>query len=241
MRKESETTPLWPDGFKIPARRPLSSDAVADVCVVGAGISGLSVAYRLAREGVKVVVLEAGRIGGGETERTTAHLAVALDHGWGELIRVHGEELARLAAASHAAAIDEIESIAGAEGIECGFERLDGWLFADPGDPDGLLAAEHEASRQAGILGAELEPSAPLPSFTTGPAIRYPGQAQFHPLRYLAGLAAAVERLGGRIHCGTRVTRVEGERRPTRERRADGRSARAASSSPRTPRSTTGS
>jgi len=210
MRQDNQSMPLWPDTFTIPGRPALSRNLTADVCVVGAGISGLSTAYRLTRLGLKVIVLDAGVIGGGETERTTAHLAVALDEGYAELHRVHGNYVTRLAAQSHADAIDEIERVSTQEEVNCGFERLDGWLFSSPDDPADRLEKEYEACLRAGIPGVELAIRAPMGSFATGPAIRYPRQAQFHPLRYLSGLAAVVERLGGVIFCGTKVVEVRG-------------------------------
>lgn len=210
MRSPSQSSPLWPDTFRIPERAALSKSLTADVCVIGAGLAGLSVAYRLARAGSRVLVLDAGVVGGGETERTTAHLAVALDEGYAELSRVHGDDAILLVARSHADAIDEIERVASEEGVDCGFERVDGWLFSSPNDPPRDLEDEYEASVRAGIAGVTKADMAPLGAFMTGPAIRYPRQAQFHPLRYLAGLAAAFERLGGRIFCGTRVVEVRG-------------------------------
>ncbi|MDP3541746.1 MAG: FAD-dependent oxidoreductase [Elusimicrobiota bacterium] len=210
MLSSSRSSPLWPDTFRIPERSALAKSLTADVCVIGAGIAGLSVAYRLARAGSRVIVLDAGIVGGGETERTTAHLALALDEGYAELSRVHGDDSVRLVARSHAAAIDEIERVASEEGVDCGFERVDGWLFSSPNDPPRDLEEEYEASVNAGIKGVARADLAPLGVFLTGPAIRYPRQAQFHPLRYLAGLAAAYERLGGRIFCGTRVVEVRG-------------------------------
>ncbi|MBI5596252.1 MAG: FAD-dependent oxidoreductase [Elusimicrobia bacterium] len=66
------------------------------------------------------------------------------------------------------------------------------------------------ASWRAGILGVAPAARAPLADFDTGPAVRYPRQAQFHPLRYLTALAVAFERLGGRIFCGSRVKDVKG-------------------------------
>lgn len=210
MRQESQSTPLWPDSYRVPARPPLRESLSTDVCVVGAGIAGLSTAYRLALEGADVVVLEAQGVGGGETERTTAHLTAALDAGYAALTRIHGGFSARLAARSHLDAVDEIERAAAEEGIECAFERLDGWLFAGKDDRPGPLQEEYEAAVLAGIPGVELLPRVEPSPFLTGPAIRYPRQAQFHPLRYLGGLAAAVERRGGRIFCATRVAEVRG-------------------------------
>ena len=73
--------------------------------MVGAGIAGITTAWLLAQEGKSVVVLEASSVGGGETSRTTAHLTTSLDTPYHKLETLHGENGARLAAQSHAAAI----------------------------------------------------------------------------------------------------------------------------------------
>src|SRR5581483_10562165 len=120
----SATRPLWP----LPVGRslgPLTEDTTADVCIVGAGVAGLTTAYLLAREGQSVVVLEASDLGRGETGRTTAHLASVQDDRFVELEELFGRKGARKAAQSHAAAIDRIEQIVQEEGIDCDFERLD--------------------------------------------------------------------------------------------------------------------
>jgi len=79
----------------VPPFRPLDQNVSADVCIVGAGIAGLTTAYQLCREGKRVVVLDDGPILSGETERTTAHLVSALDDRFFELERMHGKEGAR--------------------------------------------------------------------------------------------------------------------------------------------------
>src|SRR6185503_5330192 len=107
---------------ELPRYAALDSELHVDVCVIGAGIAGLSVAYELAREGRSVVVLEDGTtIGGGETSRTTAHLSNAFDDRYTKVERLHGAEGARLTAESHTAAVDEIERIVRDEGIDCDF------------------------------------------------------------------------------------------------------------------------
>jgi glycine/D-amino acid oxidase-like deaminating enzyme len=90
---------------EVPIQSKLIEDMTADVCIVGAGITGMTTALLLAREGQRVVVLDDGPIGGGETERTTAHLVNVLDDRYYEIERLHGENGARLAAESHIAAI----------------------------------------------------------------------------------------------------------------------------------------
>src|SRR3954470_19365118 len=95
----------------LPSFSKLGAKEQAQVIIVGAGIAGLTTAYLLLQAGKSVVVLDDGPIVSGETERTTAHLSTALDDGYRELERIHGAAGARLAAESHAAAIEEIERI----------------------------------------------------------------------------------------------------------------------------------
>lgn len=199
---------IWMSARKIPARGALAGDVRASVCIVGAGIAGLTVAYRMARPGRKVIVLDDGPIAGGESCRTTAHLCSALDDRFIELERLHGQKSARLAAESHAAAIDEIERIVAAENIECDFKRLDGYLVQRDGNPN-LLIDELDAVRRAGIAEAELIDRVPIESFNFGQSLRFPRQGQFHVLSYLRGLALAATRNGAWIHDKTHVASVE--------------------------------
>jgi glycine/D-amino acid oxidase-like deaminating enzyme/nitrite reductase/ring-hydroxylating ferredoxin subunit len=195
-------------------RPPLTGDAVCDVCVVGAGIAGLSAAYQLSREGRRVVVLEATDIGGGETAQTTAHLASALDDRFASIERVRGEQGARLAYQSHARAIDEIEAIVRRESIRCDFARVNGYLFLGQGQDESLLDDELDAAQRIGFVGAHRIARAPIEAFDTGSCLVFPRQARFHPLHYLAGLASAVEHDGGAIHPHTRANHVRGGRSP---------------------------
>jgi glycine/D-amino acid oxidase-like deaminating enzyme/nitrite reductase/ring-hydroxylating ferredoxin subunit len=186
----------------------LQGDAKADVCVIGAGIAGLSTAYMLAREGRSVIVLDDGPIGGGETGRTTAHLSNALDDRYYELERLHGNDGAQLAAQSHAAAIDTIEAIVQGEGISCDFTRLDGFLFVPPMEGREELEEEWQAARRAGV-SVEWAERAPIEHFNTGPCLRFLRQGQLHPLRYLDGLARAIEQRGGKIFSETHVQDIQ--------------------------------
>jgi glycine/D-amino acid oxidase-like deaminating enzyme len=96
---------------------PLAADENCDVVVVGSGIAGLSTAYELSRLGRDVVVIDRGRIGSGMTARTTAHLATELDDFYSELIKVRGEDEARLLYDSQVAAVNRIEAICRDEGL----------------------------------------------------------------------------------------------------------------------------
>src|SRR5688500_13999424 len=119
----------WAATGGLPVRPALSGDHSADVCVVGAGIAGLSTAYHLAIAGKSVVVLDDGPVAGGMTQMTTGHLSNMFDDRYFELEKLHGREAARLAAESHTAAIARIEMIVNKEAIDCDFARLDGYLF----------------------------------------------------------------------------------------------------------------
>jgi glycine/D-amino acid oxidase-like deaminating enzyme/nitrite reductase/ring-hydroxylating ferredoxin subunit len=207
------TTSTWMATAQVPSFPPLASDAECDVCIVGAGLAGLSVAYTLARAGKNVLVLDDGPIGGGETGRTTAHLTWAMDDYYSQIERVHGADGARIAAESHRSAVDRIEAIVRDEGIDCELERVDGYWFAATPDDAKLLDAEADAARRAGA-GAERVGGIPGLPFNPVSALRFPDQGQFHPLAYLSGLARAIVRLGGRIHCGSHV--ADFEKKPRR-------------------------
>jgi glycine/D-amino acid oxidase-like deaminating enzyme/nitrite reductase/ring-hydroxylating ferredoxin subunit len=193
--------------IKAPA---LTHSTETEVCIVGAGIAGLSVAYHLAKLGKNVVVVDDGRIAGGETCRTTAHLVSAIDDRIFEIERLHGPDSAKLAVESHRRAIDRIDEIVREENIDCDFERLDGYLFNPPAGDAGLLKRELEAAHRAGLNDVELVSRAPLGDFDTGPALRFPRQGQFHILKYLRGLARAIQEHGGRLYSHTHVTKVTG-------------------------------
>lgn len=196
-----------------------------DVCIVGAGIAGLGIALALVRQGVDVLVLDQGPIGGGQTARTTAHLASAVDDRYYLLERRFGREGARLVADSHAAAIDAIEAnVLGLE-LACDFRRVDGYLFAPPDGSPRELARELDAARRAGLVCEEAD-LAPLP-FDTGRCLRFANQAEVHPLSYLRGLAEAIVARGGRICTGRHVTAIRGGIEVEVEL-ADGRIVRAA-------------
>src|SRR5688572_27575519 len=168
------TTSIWMATAQLPEFPALNGYERADVCIVGAGIAGLSTAYHLVRAGKSVIVLDDGPIVSGETERTTAHLVTALDDRYCELERLHGEKGAHLAAESHAAAIDTIQRVAETEGISCEFERVDGYLFNPPDGDQGLLERELAAAQRAGLTNTKRIDRAPLGTFDTGPALLFP-------------------------------------------------------------------
>ena len=211
MRSDSgKSKSVWMETERGSEFSGIKNDISADVCIVGAGIAGISTAYQLQSAGMSVVVLDDGPVGGGETGRTTAHLSNALDDRYYNIEKLHGAEGARLAAESHTAAIQCIDDIVDREQIRCGFERLNGYLFVPPGESTDQLDQELEACRRAGLKGVERVRRAPIGSFNTGTCLQFSRQGQFHPLSYLNRLADLVQERGGKVFVNSGASKIEG-------------------------------
>ena len=223
---DGATNSSWYEAVDVPTFPSPPGGLETNVCVVGAGIAGLTTAYLLAREGVSVVVLDEGPIGSGQTGRTSAHLSTAIDDGFYKLEKLHGVEHSKLAYESHARAIDTIEGIARDEQIDCDFARVNAYLFSTPQDKPDVLDRELDAARRAGMSDVEKLEPVTLCGYKTGPCIRFGQQARFHPLKYLIGLTRAIRRDGGKIFTGQRVKDVKGRDpktgRPARAQLGDG-------------------
>jgi glycine/D-amino acid oxidase-like deaminating enzyme/nitrite reductase/ring-hydroxylating ferredoxin subunit len=183
-----------------------SSHMQIDVIVIGAGIAGLTTALMLREQGREVLVVDRKGFGGGESLRTTAHLASALDDRYYHLQRWHGEDGARIAAQSHAAAIDWIEQFCHST-QDCDFVRVPGLLFAHDGNLN-RLRDEADAARTAG-LNARLLPDG-LPAWPQlGPVLEFPNQARVDMGRLMRALAEQV--VAGGVDCLlANATEVEG-------------------------------
>lgn len=195
---------FWIDSVEPIRFTPLTSNLKTEIAVVGGGIAGLTVAYCLVKAGRKVVVVEDGFIGSGETGRTTAHLVTALDDRYAEIESLLGEEKCKLAAESHTAAINFIESVVSEENIECDFQRVDGFLFLHPTDDHSTIDDEFVATNKYGIRTEKIQ-GVPGLAGESGVCLRFPDQAQFHPMKYLKGLADYIVRNGGSIYTETHI------------------------------------
>jgi len=200
---------VWLDITKPITFSELNENLKTDVVIVGGGISGLTTAYCLLRSGKKVVVIEDGNIGSGETGRTTAHAVTALDDRYYHLEKVFGEKKTKLIAESHKAAIDLIEQIVLREKIDCDFERLPGYLFLHPSDSHDSLADELKIAKKIGLAVEEL-PYLPGTNEKI-PCLKFAAQAQFHPVKYLKGLCNAIQKMGGSIFTGTHAAKINHE------------------------------
>ncbi|HLP14824.1 MAG TPA: FAD-dependent oxidoreductase [Bacteroidota bacterium] len=211
MKSDSgESISVWAATDEPVPHTQLFGTATTDVCIVGAGLAGLSTAYHLAREGKSVIVIDDGIMGGGESSRTTAHLANALDEQYYQLEKIFGVDGIRLAAESHGAAIDRIEEIIQRESIDCEFKRLDSYLVVPRGASADVLKAELESAHRAGLTGVEYPVRVPYNQYDFGPALRYPNQGQFHVVKFMNGLARAIKRMGGEIYTFTHADLIQG-------------------------------
>jgi glycine/D-amino acid oxidase-like deaminating enzyme len=185
---------LWMDIEVLPEASTLTGDKDYDVAVIGSGIAGISTAYELCKRGKSVVVIDRGRIAGGMTSRTSAHLAPLCDDLVSEMITLKGLEATKLFCESQAAAVDRIEEIQKKEKIDCDFRRLDGYLFQGRDMPSDTIDKEMDAVREVGVPVDRLM-GVPFNGCEKRHVLRYPRQATFHPLKYLAGVANGLRNL----------------------------------------------
>lgn len=185
----------------------LNSNKETDVVIVGGGLAGLTTAYCLSQTGKKVIVIEDGFIGSGETGRTTAQIVTALDDRYFHLGEIFGDENTAIIAESHRTAIDFIESVVQKEKIDCDFKRVNGYLFLHESDHQENLQKELEALKRYGFKPDLLDKTPGIPE--EGKCILYPDQAQFHPLKYILGLCRAIEKNGGEIYINTHASEID--------------------------------
>ncbi|MEU2376750.1 FAD-dependent oxidoreductase [Streptomyces misionensis] len=205
MRKVTES--YWLGSAPGPRHPALTEDTETDAVVVGAGMAGLCTAYELARAGLRVVVLEADRVAGGVTGRTTAKLTAQHTLIYDRLRRTRGPEGARLYARSQSEAIEHAAALVAELGIACEWETRDAYTYVRDPERADEVRAEARAARAAG-LDASFTTETGLP-FPVAGAVRVTGQAQFHPVKYLRALTEDLIARGGRVYEGTRVVGLD--------------------------------
>ncbi|MEU8418393.1 FAD-dependent oxidoreductase [Amycolatopsis japonica] len=197
------TRSLWLDTAPAPDRTGTPLPPQVDVAVLGGGIAGLTTAYRLARAGRSVLVLEAGRIAAGVSGHTTAKISTQHGLKYATLAKTKGTEAAAMYAYTQAAALDWIAAATAELGIDCGFTRSDSFVYTTMPETVESLEREAEAAAEAGLPASYVtEVDLDVPALG---AVKFASQAHFHPRRWLLALAAEIERAGGTIIEGVRA------------------------------------
>lgn len=205
----SRTHSLWMDA-PLPDFPALTQDIDVDVLVVGAGITGITTAYLLVQEGVRVALIDREKVASAETGRTTAHLTYVTDEPLHALVDKFGADAARKFWEAGAVAIDTIERIVEETGDDAEFIRVPGYLHTRIGSKPSRkeidsLRKGAELAESFGFDAAFVE-STPYGGV---PGVRFAEQAKFHPRRYLKGLLGEIEQRQGAIFEQTALQAVE--------------------------------
>lgn len=190
---------LWTEGIRPVQGRELRGDIRTEVCVIGGGMTGVLCAARLTACGIDNVLLEAGQPGGGITAKTTAVLTAQHDQLYRTLVKRYGLARAGQYLQANLRALSRIRRMA--ESIDCELETCPSVMYSLTGKDK--LREETEIVRRLGFP-AEYTTDPGLP-FPVADAVVYPDMAQFHPLKFLNGVAA-----GLRLYTGAFVRRLEG-------------------------------
>ncbi|MFC0272371.1 FAD-dependent oxidoreductase [Metabacillus herbersteinensis] len=199
--------PYWRDQIELPTYSKLSHDTEVDVCIVGGGITGLTTAYLLVKEGVKVALLEADRILNGTTGHTTAKITA--QHGliYDELINHMGKDKAKLYYEANSEAKEFIKNHSQKLGIDCDMSEEDAYIYAVSDEYAKKVEKEYEAYQKLGIT-SEFVDSIPFDIKIKGAAVMK-NQAQYHPLKYLTKLAQEITNGGGQIFESTTAVDID--------------------------------
>ncbi len=187
----------------------LSEDIKTDVCIIGAGIFGLTCAYYLTNLGYKVVVIDKFGIG----EKTTGHTTAKItsQHGlfYDYLISSYGEKFAKDYLDANENAIKNIKDIIDTEKIKCDFEYQNSYVYTTKKSELKSIKKEVSALDTLGF-NCDFVTKTGLPFEVEG-AICFKNQAQFNPLKYLLGLCNSITSKGGEIYTYTTACDVKEE------------------------------
>ncbi|MCM3109450.1 FAD-dependent oxidoreductase [Lederbergia lenta] len=202
-----ETESYWIKSTEMKSFPQLKNDIEVEVAIIGGGITGITTAYALIKEGFKVAIFEASSVLNGTTGHTTAKITA--QHGliYDELIQHFGKEKARLYYEANLNAAKYIENNIDLHGIECEYRKEDAYLYTTSSDYLADLEKEAEAYRKLGIDGEYTE-SIPL-DLNVKAAVIMKNQAQFHPLQYVTRLLDYIKENGGEIYENSVATRME--------------------------------
>ena len=186
--------------------KSLEGDEETEICVIGGGLFGLTTAYYLTKCGKKVIVLEKGEIGSKVSGNTTGKITSQHDLFYAHLIDDYGEEYAKKYLEANEKAIENIKQIIKEEQIDCDFNVQKSYVYTTKEDEVLEIQKEVAVVNKLG-KDAKFVNKIDLPIKIKG-AIEFEGQAQFHPRKYMLGLANSIEKQN-KIYQYTTVTDVE--------------------------------
>ena len=208
--RDSTTVSPWQIGIEsITNNIEDLSDTVFDVMIIGGGITGITTALLLQQQGKKCIILEGHNIGFGTTGGTTAHINTFFDSTYPEIESAFSAEATKLVADAGKQAIEMIRAMVTNHQIDCDLENKTGYLFSQDEKQTQQLEEILEASQRAGVTVKESQQNGLPIEFLK--SIEFKSQAQFHPLKYINGLAEEFIRLGGVIKENTFVRQVKTE------------------------------
>lgn len=204
--------PYWRDFVAFPTFSKLDHDIETDVAIVGGGITGITTAYLLSKEGINVVLIDAGEILNGTTGHTTAKITA--QHGliYDQLIKDIGAEKAKLYYEANIEAMEFVIRTAAELEIDCDLTREDAYVYAGTEEYVGKVQDELRAYQKLGIPGDYTE-TIPFP-IPCKAAVIMKHQAQFHPLKYLTALIPQITNANGKIFEHTTAMKIEDGDRP---------------------------
>ena len=185
----------------------LEKELNTDVCIIGAGITGIMTAYMLLDSGLKICLIDKGEICSGVTENTTAKITSQHNLIYRYLEDTFGEEFSKKYLKSNEEAINEIEGIVKKEQIDCEFKRTDNYIYTCTDEYVQRIKDEADTLKRLG-LEVELIDKIDLP-FEIKLAIKAPNQAKFHPLKYLYKIVEILEQNNVEIYTNSRVQDIE--------------------------------
>ncbi len=185
----------------------LEDDISTDTLIIGGGMVGILTAYLLQKDGCQVSILDAGRIIMGTTSHTTAK--ITSQHGliYDKLKNQRGIEIARQYAEANERAIGEIKSIAEKCRIECDYLPQDAYVYTQQETNVEKLENEITAAQELGIKASYVE-ELPL-RIPIRAGMKFEGQAQFHPRKFLLPLAKKICSEGVGIYENSRAVDLE--------------------------------
>ena len=187
----------------------LEEDITVDVAIVGGGITGITCGYLLKKEGLTVAIIEADRIVKGTTGHTTAKITSQHDLIYDKMIKQLGMDKAKQYAQSNEEAIQLITKIIKEENIDCDFRPQSAYIYTQLDEYVAQIKNEVQAAQNLGINASYIE-NLPLP-FPIKAAVKFHGQAEFHPRKYLLSLAEHIPGNGGYIFENTKAVGIETE------------------------------